>query len=240
MLIEDWPVAKVRPYPNNPRVLRNAAEKVAESIREFGWRQPIVVDAEGVIIAGHSRHAAAQLLKLKKVPVHVAKDLTPDQVRALRIADNKTATFSDWDDAKLADELAEIMSGLGAVTMTGFSQAEFDAIEMKTRAEIDRIAALSVTPSAQQPAQPAPAADDDDDFDLGDDAPAETTSSDLPAAGAGGPAASSPPDLVPFNALLTVENRQVVYDAIAKAKQRHSLQTTADALLAISRSYLDA
>lgn len=87
MLIEDWPIARVRPYPNNPRVLRNAAEKVAESIKAFGWRQPIVVDAEGVIIAGHGRHAAAQLLKLKKVPVHVAADLTPDQVRALRVAE---------------------------------------------------------------------------------------------------------------------------------------------------------
>jgi ParB-like chromosome segregation protein Spo0J len=112
MLIEDWPIAKARPYPNNPRVLRNAAEKVAESIKAFGWSQPIVVDGEGVIVAGHGRHAAAQLLKLKTVPVHVAKDLTPDQVRALRIADNKTATFSEWDDAKLADELAEIVRSM--------------------------------------------------------------------------------------------------------------------------------
>jgi site-specific DNA-methyltransferase (adenine-specific) len=236
MLIEDWPITKVRPYPNNPRVLRNAAEKVAESIKAFGWRQPIVVDAEGVIIAGHSRHAAAQLLKLKKVPVHVAKDLTPDQVRALRVADNKTATFSEWDDAKLADELAEIMAGLGAVTVTGFSQAEFDAIEMKARAEIDRIAQMSRVTVPQA----APASDDDDDFDLGDDAPAETTGGDLPAASAGGTVASSPPDLVPFNALMTVDARQVVYDAVAKAKRQHALETTADALTVIARSYLDA
>ena len=182
MLIEDWPLAKVRPYPNNPRVLRNAAEKVAESIKAFGWRQPIVVDGDGVIVAGHSRHAAAQLLKLKTVPVHVAKDLTTDQVRALRIADNKTATFSAWDDAKLADELAEIMSGLGAVTATGFSQSEFDAIEMQARAEIDRIAGMS-RPTAVS--APAAGGQEDDDFDLGDDAPAEAAGSDLPASTAG-------------------------------------------------------
>jgi hypothetical protein len=239
MLIEDWLLSKVRPYPNNPRVLRNAAEKVAESIKSFGWRQPIVVDGEGVIIAGHSRHAAAQLLKLKTVPVHVAKDLTPDQVRALRIADNKTATFSDWDNAKLADELAEIMAGLGAVTVTGFSQAEFDAIEMKARAEVDRIAGLGAQTAREQSADQPAGSDDEDDFDLGDDAPTDTASGDLPNAGAGGPAASPPPDLVPFNALMTVESRQAVYDAIAKAKRQHGLETTADALLVIARSYLD-
>ena len=87
MHIEDWPLAKIRPYPNNPRVLRNAAEKVAESIKAFGWRQPIVVDAEGVIIVGHSRLEAAKLLKLATAPVHVARELTADQVRALRVAE---------------------------------------------------------------------------------------------------------------------------------------------------------
>ena len=139
MLIEDWPLEKIRPYPNNPRVLRNAAEKVAESIREFGWRQPIVVDEEGVIIIGHSRLAAAQLLKLETAPVHVAAGLPAGKVRALRIADNKTGEFSTWDDAKLADELAVIMDGLGTVAVTGFSQSEFDAIAMQAQAEIETI-----------------------------------------------------------------------------------------------------
>lgn len=236
MHIEDWPITKVRPYPNNPRVLRNAAEKVAESIKAFGWRQPIVVDAEGVIIAGHSRHAAAQLLKLKTVPVHVAKDLTPEQVRALRVADNKTATFSDWDDAKLADELAEIMAGLGGVTVTGFSQAEFDAIEMRARAEIDRIATQSSQPlpATGAPVPAAPADDDADDFDLGGDDEPE------PEAGAEPAPADAAPDMVPFNVLMTVDARQVVYDAIAKAKQSAGYQTTADALHAICRDYANA
>ena len=229
MLIEDWPTAKVRPYPNNPRVMRNAAEKVAESIKAFGWRQPIVVDAEGVIIAGHGRHAAARLLKLKTVPVHVAHDLGPDQVRALRVADNKTATFSEWDDAKLADELAVILDGLGAAAVTGFSQSELDAIIMKVSAEVEAV----TNPES------APEADDGEDFDLGEDAPADEASpgadSDAPAA-----APAAVPDMVPFNAVMTMDGRQVLYDAIAKAKHKHSLETTADALLVLSRSYLDA
>lgn len=229
MHIEDWSITKVRPYPNNPRVLRNAAEKVAESIKAFGWRQPIVVDADGVIIAGHSRHAAAQLLKLKKVPVHVAHDLTPDQVRALRVADNKTATFSEWDDAKLADELAVILEGLGTTAVTGFSQSELDAILMRASAEVATINSPADT-----------AADEDDDFDMGGDDPQGETGEDLPAAGDQGAEQSPPADLVPFNAVMTVEARQVVYDAIAKAKQKHGLETTADALLVIARSYCDA
>ena len=87
MQIEHWPIEKVRSYPNNPRVLRNAAEKVAESIREFGWRQPIVVDDDGVIIIGHGRLAAAKLLKLETVPVHVASGMPAGKVRALRMAE---------------------------------------------------------------------------------------------------------------------------------------------------------
>lgn len=148
MLIEDWPLGRIRPYPNNPRVLRNAAEKVADSIRAFGWRQPIVVDDEGVVIIGHSRLAAAKLLKAKTAPVHVASGLPPEKVRALRLADNKTSEFAGWDDQRLADELAAIMEAVGSVAMTGFGPAEFDAIEMQARAELDRINAAAAPPPA--------------------------------------------------------------------------------------------
>jgi hypothetical protein len=171
--------------------------------------------------------------KLKTVPVHVAHDLGPDEVRALRVADNKTATFSGWDDAKLADELAVIFGGLGKTAVTGFSQSELDAILMRASAEVPAIAAPAGSP-----------ADEDEDFDLGDDASdGDSDGGDLPAADPEAAAASSPapsPDLVPFNALMTVDARQVVYDAIAQAKRRHTLETTADALLVIARSYIDA
>lgn len=238
MQIENWPIARVRPYPNNPRVLRNAAEKVAASIREFGWRQPIVVDETGEVIVGHSRLAAAQLLKLDTVPVHVARGLSQDQVRALRIADNKTATFAGWDEAKLADELQAIMAGLGDVTSTGFSQAEFDAIEMQARAALD---ALQVQPIAPAVAAPVPAAGQaepvaDQPEELGDvDAGG---SADEPASPV--PASPRAEELVPLTVLMPLGHRAVVFDAIAKAKQAHGLATTAEALLVVARSYVDA
>src|ERR1700752_4980737 len=108
MKIEMWPLSKVKPYPGNPRINDDAVAAVAASIREFGFRQPIVVDTEGVIIVGPTRFKAAQLLRLEKVPVHVAKDLTPEQIKAYRIADNKTAELSEWNYDLLPIELAEL------------------------------------------------------------------------------------------------------------------------------------
>ena len=81
MKIELRKLSEIKPYENNPRLNDDAVEAVAASIREFGFRQPIVVDAHGVIIIGHTRYKAALKLGLEKVPVHVAKDLTPEQVR---------------------------------------------------------------------------------------------------------------------------------------------------------------
>ena len=91
MKIEYWEIEKVRPYDKNPRRNDKAVDTVAKSIAEFGFRQPIVVDKDGVIVVGHTRYKAALLLKLKTVPVHVAADLTPQQVRAYRLADNRLA-----------------------------------------------------------------------------------------------------------------------------------------------------
>jgi len=96
MKIELWKLSQVKPYPNNPRVNDDAVDAVAASLREFGFRQPIVVDAEGVIICGHTRFKAAQKLGLEKVPVHVAKDLSPEQIKAYRKADKQTASLAEW------------------------------------------------------------------------------------------------------------------------------------------------
>lgn len=82
MKIELRPLSEIKPYPNNPRVNDDAVEAVAASIREFGFRQPIVVDAENVIICGHTRFKAAQKLGLQKVPVQIAKDPRPEQIKA--------------------------------------------------------------------------------------------------------------------------------------------------------------
>ena len=99
------PVGEVRPYPGNPRRNEAAVEAVAASIREFGWRQPIVVDADGTIVCGHTRYKAARALGEEQVPVTVAADLTPEQVAAYRLADNKVGELAEWDDGLLSLEL---------------------------------------------------------------------------------------------------------------------------------------
>lgn len=81
---------EIQPYEKNPRKNEAAVEPVAESLKEFGWQQPIVVDADGVIIAGHTRWKAAQRLGMKTAPVVIASDLSPEQVKAYRLADNKS------------------------------------------------------------------------------------------------------------------------------------------------------
>ena len=99
---------EIRPYENNPRRNDEAVQYVAESIRQFGWKQPIVIDRDGVIIAGHTRYKAAHRLGLTKVPCLIAEDLTPEQVKAYRLADNKVGEIAEWDIDALEKELATI------------------------------------------------------------------------------------------------------------------------------------
>src|SRR5215510_12914157 len=105
MKIEMRRLADIKPYHNNPRLNDPAVDAVAASIKEFGFRQPIVVDEESVIIVGHTRYKATLKLGLEEVPVHVAVGLTPAQAKAYRLADNQTATMSSWDEDKLPLEL---------------------------------------------------------------------------------------------------------------------------------------
>jgi len=98
----------LKPYEKNPRINDAAVGPVAESIKQFGFKVPLVVDAKGVIIAGHTRYKAAQLLGLDRVPCIVADDLTPEKIKAFRLADNKTGELAVWDFAMLADELEEL------------------------------------------------------------------------------------------------------------------------------------
>lgn len=97
-------LSEIRPYENNPRKNDGAVDKVANSIREFGWQQPIVVDKDNVIIVGHTRWKAAKKLKLKTVPVVVA-DLSEEQAKAYRIADNSTGEIATWDYDLLVPEI---------------------------------------------------------------------------------------------------------------------------------------
>lgn len=109
MEVHEWPIDKVKPYARNPRNNDDAVTATAASIREFGWQQPIVVDKEGVIIVGHTRLKAAHKLGLAKVPVTVASGLTDEQVRAYRLADNKTGELAEWDFDLLNNELDDIL-----------------------------------------------------------------------------------------------------------------------------------
>lgn len=102
-------IDKIKPYENNPRNNDDAVDAVANSIKEFGWQQPIVVDNGGVIIAGHTRYKAAKKLGYKEVPIVVADKLTEEQVNAYRLADNKVGELAEWDDAELSEELNKIL-----------------------------------------------------------------------------------------------------------------------------------
>lgn len=108
--IQDMKIEEIKPYENNPRRNEKAIDAVAKSIKEFGFRQPLIVDSEKVIICGHTRLKAAEKLGLKTVPVLIADDLTPSKVRAYRLADNKTCELSSWDEVKLLEEMEKIFN----------------------------------------------------------------------------------------------------------------------------------
>jgi len=129
MNVEHWPTTKPIPYARNARVVPDAAiGKVAASIKEFGFKQPIVVDAEGVIVVGHTRLLAAQRLGMESVPVIVAADLTPAQVKAYRLADNRTAQETSWDEELLLLELEDLADLEFDVSLTGFEADEVRAM----------------------------------------------------------------------------------------------------------------
>ena len=124
MKIELRPLADITPYENNPRINDGAVDAVAASLREFGFRQPIVVDTEGVIVCGHTRYKAALKLGLEKAPVHVAKDLSPAQIKAYRIADNKSGELAEWNFDLLPIELGELQAMEFDLASLGFDEKE--------------------------------------------------------------------------------------------------------------------
>lgn len=117
--VEQWKTENVIPYKNNPRQNDQAVESVAESIKQFGFQQPIVVDKDGVIIVGHTRLKAAKKLGLKTVPVIVADNLSEEKAKAYRLADNKTGELAGWNFELLDIELQEL-NELSDIDMTDF------------------------------------------------------------------------------------------------------------------------
>lgn len=109
MEVQDLTLDQIRPYDHNPRDNDGAVDAVAASIKEFGFKVPIIIDRDSTIVAGHTRYKAAKKLGLQSVPCILADDLTEEQVRAFRLADNKVGELAGWDFDMLDEELQQIM-----------------------------------------------------------------------------------------------------------------------------------
>ena len=122
MKVIEKKLSEIKPYENNPRNNEDAVQYVANSLKNFGWKQPIVIDNDGVIVCGHTRFLAAKQLGMKTAPCVVADDLTEEQIKAYRLADNKTAEMAGWNFPLLDLELAEIET----LNMEDFGFANFN------------------------------------------------------------------------------------------------------------------
>jgi DNA modification methylase len=142
-----WPIDRPIPYARNPRKNADAVPKVAGSLKEYGWKQPLVVDAEGVIVAGDTRLKAARSLGMAFVPVVVARDLTAEQVKAYRLADNRTGEEAEWDSTLLSLEIEDLRLASYSLALTGF-----DAAELKVLAAIQNATPLGFTEPDEAPA----------------------------------------------------------------------------------------
>ncbi len=128
MDVVDLPLERLIPYARNPRKNDGAVATVAASLKEFGWRQPIVVDEEMVILAGHTRLEAARQLGLASAPVHIARGLTPAQARAYRLMDNRASEKAEWDEALLGLELGDLQGDGFDLALTGFDDDELNQL----------------------------------------------------------------------------------------------------------------
>ena len=125
-------VKDLKPYGKNPRKNDQAVDAVAASIREFGWKVPLVITSDKEIVAGHTRWKAAKKLGLKDVPCIISDDLTPEQIKAFRLADNKTSEYAEWDIPMLENELKDIFE-------IDMGKWGFEIPEEETEVELERV-----------------------------------------------------------------------------------------------------
>ena len=127
MKIESADINTIKPYENNPRKLKDSAiDKVAMSLKEYGFRQPIVVDKDRIIVVGHTRYRASKKLGFKEVPITIADNLTPEQINAYRIADNRTAEESEWDSELLKMEIKDLEAKDFKLDLLGFNEDQLN------------------------------------------------------------------------------------------------------------------
>jgi ParB-like chromosome segregation protein Spo0J len=212
---------KLKPYGRNPRKRSpESVRKIADSIEAFGWQQPIVVDKDFVVIIGHGRLEAAKLMGQAKVPVQVTTDLTPEQVKALRLADNKLNQGSDWEPQLLLSEIEELRKLEVDLATTGFAEDDLKRLAD----DIDELA-LERIAGAPGGEEPFTADQEGQDSAGGDDVGAGSRDSDEA--------------LVTLSEVLTLQQRNVVNAAIKLAKERERLERRGDALFHICEQYLE-
>ncbi len=139
--IANLKINEIKPYENNPRNSELSLPKVKDSIKNFGFNQPILIDKDNIIITGHTRYKAAQELGLESVPCITVTDLNQQQIKAYRIADNKVGQDSSWDVSLLKQELQKLRLENFPVTQTGYSDVELENLEV----ELEKIKATSTT-----------------------------------------------------------------------------------------------
>ena len=128
-------IEDIKPYAENPRNMELSLPKVKESISNFGFNQPVLLDKKNIIITGHTRYSAAKELGFTELPCIIVDELTPNEIRAYRIADNKVGQDSSWDVSLLKAELQRLRLDNFPITQTGYSDVELENLEI----ELDKI-----------------------------------------------------------------------------------------------------
>lgn len=146
MKVTERSLSTIYPYDNNPRHNTQAIAAVAASLKEFGWQQPLVIDTKGVIIVGHTRYLAAKSLGWTTAPVHVADKLTPAQITAYRLADNRVGEISTWDSDKLFEELSLIVEEGFDLEGLGFTAEELGTVEIQAKNDLRYLEDFEVMP----------------------------------------------------------------------------------------------
>ena len=211
MKIEMLDLQSIKPYKNNPRKSIRTIAKVKDSILEYGFKQPIVIDKDKVIIVGHSRFMAATELNLSMVPCLIADDLSDTQIQAYRIADNRIAQDGEWDTDLLAIELSQIQKSDFDFSKTGFSQAELESLHLDPIASTTSLTSITEESQTEQPP---------DEY---------VTDSNF---------ANSDEEYVNLNFTLKNLDRKNVFQYLESYRKKHNLSTTSDALVQICKGII--
>ena len=210
MNIQTINITEIKPYENNPRkISEKAIDKVALSLKEFGWQQPIVVDEKNVIIAGHTRHKAAEKLGFREVPILKAVGLSDEKVKAYRFMDNRSHEETSWDWDLAVKEISELIDQNQVdEKLLGFDEGEFDYIKL-------RFQEMETDKSIKENA------------DGGDESVKTSNTFTNPS--------DENTKFVEFSILLTEADRKELYNILNEIKNNHNLKTSAEAIMFLVR-----